>query len=256
MGVAVVEATCDGSGLCPAEQNQDCGLFGCEAAALVCDGGCADDPSACAAGEYCSAGICVTEKTDGSTCGSDAQCTSGHCVDGYCCDTACTDQCAACNVRRSEGTCTANLGATQGGRAACLGSGTCGAVCDGTNTTDCSFPSAEITCGDAKCDGGIISDTPSCNGEGRCAVGTISACPSLLCDGAECAEACVEDSDCPGDKICVDGGCIADPLIHADDKGSCGCRIPGQKSPWKPGEPLLLLAPLLLMAWRRRRVAP
>jgi hypothetical protein len=43
---------------------------------------------------------------NGSACGSDAVCASGHCADGVCCNNACSGTCEACNLAGSMGTCT------------------------------------------------------------------------------------------------------------------------------------------------------
>jgi hypothetical protein len=128
-GIATAEASCL-DGACPPVVQRDCTGYGCDASATQCAGPCATDPAACPAGEYCSAGLCVPTQTAGIPCGSAAECGTGNCVDGVCCDTACTDQCAACNVSGSVGTCTAAGGAPDGG--ACVAPNLINAVDEGT----------------------------------------------------------------------------------------------------------------------------
>ncbi len=252
-GTATLAAQCNGSGSCPDLQSQDCQTFDCNPSENVCDGPCATDPSACATGEYCSAGICVPLADDGAACGNDDQCESGNCVDGFCCSTACDAQCAACDVPGSEGTCRATTGTVRGGRDACAGVGACGASCNGTDQNACAFPGAALSCGGPTCAAGQVTDTPTCSGDGRCTPGVVSSCPSLACGSAsECATGCDSDEDCLGELICQDRVCVQDPLIDAVDKGSCGCRLPGARTPQNPSAPLILLAPLLLLVWRRR----
>lgn len=255
-GIATVEASCNGTGLCPVLQQQDCGAgVSCDSGGTLCDGACATDPDACASGEYCSAGVCVNLIPSGSTCADDSQCNSGNCVDGYCCSSACDSQCAACDVPGSEGTCTPVEGTPHGARAACEGSGSCAARCDGEDVTECSFPGAARACGAAVCESGVETAPSACDGEGRCARGEQTACESLLCDGTECSNTCQTDEDCPGNELCDGGACVTDPLIDAVDKGSCGCRIPGERTPGKSGWPLALLTPLALLVLRRRKAA-
>lgn len=252
-GVATLSATCDGSGTCPVEQEQDCGTIACDSAGDVCDGACANDPGACATSEYCSAGICVTLRDSGIACGADNQCAGGNCVDGVCCNTECTEQCGACNVPGSLGTCSPVTGGVVGGRPACSGSGTCAAACDGEDVRACAFPGSDTRCTTESCESGVERQAGRCGGDGTCVPGEEVACPTLVCNGNECATSCAEDDECFGELVCRDGACIPDPLIDAVDKGSCGCRVPGDPKPSQKGLPVLFLAPLIAFAWRRRR---
>ncbi|WP_245591992.1 choice-of-anchor A family protein [Cystobacter fuscus] len=80
----------------------------------------------------------------GSTCSSATNCLSGSCVDGVCCNTSCTEQCMACNVPGSVGTCSPVTGAPVGDRPACAaGDSVCGGSCDGTGAS-CSHPTSNI----------------------------------------------------------------------------------------------------------------
>ena len=251
---SVVEASCLGNGSCPAEQEQLCGNDGCDAKSKQCEGACAADKNACATAEYCSAGECVPRLPPASACANAAQCASNFCVDGVCCDKRCGDQCAACDVPGSVGTCTPVLGGAHGGRPACGGVGTCGAACDGTVVASCSFAGEQVSCGQAFCSAGVKGKAPTCDGEGVCAPSVTTACKSFACDGAACSTACSRDSDCVKEFECRKGECQPPLQIAAVDRGSCGCSVPGQRS-GTPRSVFLLLGLCAAAVLRRRRLA-
>ncbi len=249
--VAVVEATCQGDGRCPAEQRQACGSGISCTSGGICNGDCAAG-QACDTAEYCSAGVCVAKRPDGDACGGDDQCQSGFCTDGVCCASACGGQCEACDVPGSLGSCVAVSGSVRGGRAACEANGACGAECDGSNRNTCSFPGESETCGPAFCANGVHSDEQVCDGAGRCASPATETCTSYTCDGTECGTGCTTDADCTGENVCKDGVCEPNPLIDAKDEGTCGCRVPGGSgsgASW----PALAVALGALLGLRRRR---
>ncbi len=329
-GVATLGAACQGDGSCAPLQLQSCDPVGCDTNNVQCAGTCTID-SDCPSGNYCSAGICVPESSNGATCGAAAQCASGNCVDGVCCDTACTGQCASCDRAGAPGTCGPVSGAPRDGRPACPGSGACGGFCDGTNQNSCSMPNLDISCGVAFCAGGFSTAIPTCNGNGQCLIPTPTSCDPYECDssGLGCLSSCVADSDCALGLVCVDGACAqpspspdagnadsgtdasvstggrsspdaglggtggtgaslrdasaagaggraaggqsgsagkpsdagstadagspAKPrILNAQDRGSCGCRVPGSASTSR-SNPAPLLALLALLALRRRR---
>src|SRR5690606_34698064 len=161
----------------------------------------------------------------------------------------CDGQCADCDVPGSEGLCSPVTGAARGPRPACMGGGTCGAQCNGEDTTQCSYPQADVACGAPTCQAGAETAQAFCDGAGICPPGEATACSSLVCNGSQCADACETDEDCLGDLICENSACVVDPLINAGDKGSCGCRIPGD-SPRGGGSPWLLLLPVGFMLAR------
>jgi hypothetical protein len=251
---SVLEATCIGNGSCPAEQQQLCAQDGCDVRNKLCNGACAADKNACQKGEYCSAGECVAKLGPADVCANDAQCASNFCVDGVCCDKRCGDQCAACDVPGSVGQCTPVAGAAHGGRAACGGVGTCGAACDGTIVASCSFADNTVSCGDAFCSAGVKGAAPVCDGDGTCAPAKTTACSSFACDGAECSNACTEDSDCVKQFECRKGVCLPPVLIDAVDKGTCGCSAPGSRSR-APASLWVVLGLCGAVLFRRRRSA-
>jgi len=93
--VAVLAASCNGEGSCPAVQTQTCEPAGCDGDACIRQ--CEDDEG-CPGDRFCSAGVCVPLLELGATCAADRQCQSERCVDGHCCDSSCQGQCEACNV--------------------------------------------------------------------------------------------------------------------------------------------------------------
>src|SRR5439155_20142256 len=154
-GVAVLAASCEGTGSCPAEQDVSCPPYTCGPTA--CAGNCAVD-SDCLSGDYCAAGVCTPQGGPGLACGGTNQCASGECIDGVCCSTACNGQCQACDVPGSAGTCTNVIGAPHGARQACASDGSpCGGVCDRSSATACAYPATETSCRGASCSAGVAT---------------------------------------------------------------------------------------------------
>lgn len=248
---------------------------------------CSGD-SDCASNEYCdAAGKCRTQKAQGTACGADNQCATGHCADGACCDTACTGQCEACDVSGSTGTCSAVTGAPHGNRTACAGAGSaCGGSCDGNNRTQCAYPGASTACGTPNCAAGAAT-TSACDGQGTCAAGTPVDCAPYACGATACKTSCSGNTDCASGYTCSNSACIAatdagsDALADAGNdaladtgsdaaadagndaagppnssansgnKGGCACRAAGGEG--DGGAPLALLLGLVVLGWRRRR---
>ena len=223
---ATLAANCDGAGSCPAAMMQDCAPNACDGA--ICGGGCVDDVD-CTNGNYCSGGVCVTKKTNGTVCNALNECQSGFCADGVCCDGTCSQQCEACNLSGSEGTCSAVTGAPVGGRAACSGvGGSCGGMCDGSDRTGCSLPGSTVECEAARCESNTAYEAAVCDGAGMCGTPASNTC-ALGCAGDICAE-CVNDTDCNDPLLtCVSGRCVmpgadAGPGDAGNDAGQDGGR--------------------------------
>ncbi|MFI5299601.1 MAG: hypothetical protein ACHREM_16045, partial [Polyangiales bacterium] len=180
-----------------------CSPYLCEGAA-ACPSGCSKDGD-CTAGNYCKAGVCVVQLGNGSLCGAVDQCSSGKCVDGVCCNTACMSQCQACNVAGNVGTCVSTVGPVHPNaaalspsvaRAACAGSGKCGASCDGVDVANCHYTASGSPCGvSASCTAGIATPTGACDGSGTCNQGT-STCVPYVCGTTTCKSTCASDADC------------------------------------------------------------
>ncbi len=128
-GLSCVDGTCCTTGSCP-----DCSTCAnvmgqCSAVSNgTNDGGCV-------APAQCQGGGCIG-KTQGSICGLDGECASGHCTDGFCCNAACLGSCQACsNVLsgKPNGTCGDITHGTDpamecAGAQVCCGANNCGAV--------------------------------------------------------------------------------------------------------------------------------
>lgn len=166
--------------------NPSCGNYVCNGNQAACPTTCQTEAD-CISGYFCSGGACVAKLIAGAACGNGLDCQSGMCVDGVCCTSSCTDQCAACNVQGSAGTCTPVVGAPVGQRPACGGTGSCVGACNGTKTDGCTFPGGSTQCAPAKCENNIATTASTCNGAGVCNPGTDTPCGSAGCSGTVCA---------------------------------------------------------------------
>jgi hypothetical protein len=188
----------------------------------------------------------VTAAGNGARCATTADCASGFCVDGVCCESACTAQCAACDLPGSLGACVPVRGAPHGTRAACGGTGagsTCGAVCDGADSTGCHYPpGGTLACGVDACSGGVETHVSTCDGAGSCGDVPI-ACGNYGCGATACNQSCTTSANCAptaycqsgvcvprlplGAKCVVDGDCAS---AHCTDGACCGVASCGNGS--------------------------
>lgn len=157
---------------------------------------------------YCNAGHCASQKAYGEACGRFRECLSNACTDGVCCDSACSGSCQACNVPGSIGTCsTVPAGdAPHGTRAACSGSGTCGAVCDGSDVVACHYPTTTKACGADSCTAGVERRWSFCDGSGSCNDAPRSCAP-YACGTTSCRTDCTVDAHCAPGFRCTAGAC-------------------------------------------------
>jgi len=214
--------TCSPSGSCKKLTGQAC-LTPSECATGNCvDGSCCTSAS-CAAGQHCNflsnPGTCLSD--NGRTCTLGTQCGSGNCVDGYCCNSTCGGQCQACDIGGSLGTCIPVSGAVHGSRSACAGSGTCGAVCDGSDSTACHYPGSSKSCGSASCTAGVATPVGTCSGGGTCNQPTTS-CGAYSCSGSICLTSCTLDTDC------------ASTATYYCNAGTCTTKVANGGSCTKP----------------------
>jgi hypothetical protein len=145
----------------------------------------------------------------GTTCFSDASCTTGFCADGVCCDRACTGQCESCNESGSVGTCKLVTGAPRGKRTACAGTGSCAGTCDGASTS-CTFPTTAIACKAATCIGGSAVAASYCDGAGSCgATPASTSCGLFACGATACKSTCSVDADCVASAYCEGTTCVS-----------------------------------------------
>jgi hypothetical protein len=211
----VPEARCDGRGSCSGVgTGLSCAPFMCRPDGKACADRCSSSAD-CIAPDVCTNGSCG-QIGNGIPCHDAAQCQSGFCVDGVCCNAPCTEQCMACDLTASLGTCAqVTAGNPHGGRGTCAGAGTlCGGQCTAASATACSFPSAETVCRSATCTNGPNSaaqtSSASCDGAGSCGAGVTAACGIYMCAaGGVCATACAGDFDCEGGYSCQSGACQA-----------------------------------------------
>jgi hypothetical protein len=208
------EARCDGRGSCATAAALPCAPFLCRPDGTACADRCGGS-SDCVAPNQCSNGSCGPIG-NGLPCRDAGQCQSGFCVDGVCCNAPCGEQCMACDLTASLGTCAqVTAGNPHGGRGTCAGAGTsCGGQCTAASATACSYPAGETICRSATCTNASANASQTtaagCDGGGGCGAGVTTSCGLYMCAaGAVCASSCAGDYDCAAGYICQNGSCQA-----------------------------------------------
>ncbi|HVZ74593.1 MAG TPA: kelch repeat-containing protein [Polyangia bacterium] len=205
---------------------QSCAVKGKEGSCVNVIAGSQDLNSApaCNGSQYCdAAGTCQSGlKPNGLTCAAGTECGSNNCVDGVCCDSACGDDCYACNVVGSVGTCTGVVSGTTDGK--CVAPNYCSTTHTCTtgkkaNGTGCKL---DNECGSGNCVDGVCCDS-ACGGKCRsCAVpGSAGSCVPVP-DGMDLRKDCTGDPKCGGTcdgqgacrfiaagTVCAPAGCQA-----------------------------------------------
>jgi hypothetical protein len=158
---ATASRSCDGAGTCNPPSTSSCAPYLCETAGTKCKNTCAL-ASDCTSGYTCIGIACVALKSNGATCVSGIECSSGNCVTGVCCNTACGGTCMGCAVAPAVGTCT-NLPASAPDvvhgcsvTQACNGSGAC-LLATGQSCT------GDAQCASNNCKLAGMSGSGSCN---------------------------------------------------------------------------------------------
>jgi hypothetical protein len=164
----------------------------------------------------------IFDPTIAPACTMNSQCASQHCVNNVCCNTACTNQCFACNLPNSVGTCTAKPnGSGCDDNNKCTQTDTCQAgVCTGSNPKTCPpivdacRPSATCDSATGLCpvapintscsDGNVCNGDEKCDGKGVCKAGT----PMI----------CVASGACTTAGLC-------DPTLGCQTSGGQGCTV-------------------------------
>jgi MYXO-CTERM domain-containing protein len=199
------DLACSAAGECVPAQ-KPCSPFAC-ANGSTCASACTDSTE-CAQGEYCQAGVCVSQKALGVACGAATECAMGVCQDGVCCNEACTGQCQACDVASNPGTCTNVTGAPHGStRPTCSADPECGGTCDGNNPTACVNMPSTKACGQPTCQSGVAQSS-ACDGMGTCLPQPATPCKAFACGPTSCKESCAADTDCAQAYVCSSGECV------------------------------------------------
>lgn len=174
-------AQCNGTGKCVAPMPVSCSGHPC--IGTRCDIPCTSTPD-CASGLFCDGTRCAPQKTDGTACTADEQCSNAHCSsDKVCCDKACNSKCSAC-LQVSTG----------------MTDGKCSFVKAGSNhANDCP--------GAAKCNAGAtgVTPAPACDGAGACATAPDVVCTNYLCNPAttSCRTMCGSSAECTSSAYCT-----------------------------------------------------
>jgi len=223
------EARCDGLGSCvPSGPPLSCAPFVCRGDGKRCADSCAGNGD-CQLSASCAGGSCG-KFGNGLPCSDAGQCQSGFCVDGVCCNVACGDQCTACDVAGSLGTCAqVPSGSPHGARPACAATdAACAGQCTPASATACTYPAGETVCRSASCTepagGAVQTAAATCNGQGACGSGAATGCGAYLCGpGGACATSCAGDVDCAGGFACFAGHCQAKGMAAAPCTASSQC---------------------------------
>lgn len=227
-----------------------CSPYLCDGAAAVCPESCTFDVD-CDPESHCDNGVCLGNGVDGEDCEESVECASGNCVSGVCCDTQCDEDCAACDLPESLGTCSP---LAQGTPSTCAPFVCTGEAldCPATCTDDAACPAGTL-CEDGSCveDAGL-----ACDGD-HTLVDTdgseVDCSPYRCTDANTCRNFCASTADCAGSSTCnASGECAAPPSDESDDEGGCSCRIP-TRTPSGSWASWLLIAAALAAARRRRR---
>jgi len=239
-----------------------CAPYLCNGAIATCPNSCNFD-SDCSSGNFCDTGSCSLKKANGQLCDGNNECGSGICTDGYCCDEACINQCDACNITGSEGSCTVAAAASAGSPSCapyvCTGaSNSCPSTCSGDsdcsagnycnassqcvallpNGANCSATNqcaSSLCVDDYCCDNSCVNACDRCDifgSEGSCSAvaqgsGGDPACTPFLCNGvlATCPTTCTVESDCATGNYCNGGGsCTAKLVDGADCNSNSECQ--------------------------------
>jgi hypothetical protein len=222
-GILTPASYCDSSGSCPAVKAVPCASNVCTADNKSCASSCAG--VACGAGSYCDGTTCVPKKTSGP-CASSGECSTGFCADGVCCNTPCTEQCKACSLSGTSGTCTRlSTGAPASGHAVCAGSDTCAGSCNSTSDS-CVYPSASQKCGAAAtCSTDLTTVSFSaCDAKGACVPATQGCGSSSYCSNASCT-AKLNSGSCSNNVQCSSGNCTGGICCPANQTGCNGTCV-------------------------------
>jgi hypothetical protein len=157
-----------------------CAPFTCSEGA--CRTSCGSDAD-CASGHSCINGSCG-RKNNGANCTSDTDCATGHCFDGVCCSDDCRGPCVSCNLPGAQGTCMPIAAGVPDPHAGCQDTGpaSCGTsgLCDGAR--GCSRYDETTICMRGCAADGSEQTIVRCDGLGMCGHSReIVTCPTNRC---------------------------------------------------------------------------
>jgi hypothetical protein len=216
-GIETHASFCDGAGKCN-DVARSCGAFVCDGTGVACKTVCTT-PSDCAAGFWCTVGVCVPVADLGKECTSSAMCSTGNCVDGVCCATASCGAGSSCANVGHRGSCTKTLGTacTSGaecGSGFCVDGVCCGGECAG-QCEACDVPGRVGTCWP-------VAGDPH-GARAKCSDGGGDVCRALTCNGAKDALKCADFKN-GAETTCKPASCAAATFTatsYCDGAGTC-----------------------------------
>jgi hypothetical protein len=217
---ATTAGTCDGTGKCVGSATVQCAPYVC--ASSACKTTCASSAD-CTAGNYCDAtGHCVALLGNGTTCGGDAQCQSGHCVDGVCCASGSCPSGGSCNDPSNLGICSIKLGQPVVAGVPCASKGVaadgvcCNSACTGL-CESCNVAGLAGVCSPIP-NGGQPAAT-----HGTCpSSGTDATCKQSYCDGVQRGQCKYPD----GKVACGSASCVAGSYVSGGVCSGGGACVP------------------------------
>jgi hypothetical protein len=219
--------SCDGQGQCVPPPSGSCAPFKCSG--NRCAGSCTTSAD-CASPATCQNGSCGKKPT-GQECALAADCASGNCQQGICCSTTCTGACVSCAQPGTLGLCVAVPAGAADPSGSCRdqGAASCGTdgVCSGSPS--CRKYAPGTVCAAARCTGGTVTATSTCDGQGACLAGVSRPCDPYVCNAAvaDCYNSCTDGGQCAAGNLCQSGRCgkkgLAAPCTQASDCTSGFC---------------------------------
>ena len=206
-------STCDGNGTCKAGGTRSCAPQTCQNGS--CGTACTSDAQ-CLTGFFCEATSCRPKRALAAACDKASDCMSNNCAQGVCCNSACSQNCYACNLAGSVGTCTAAATGTDPlNQCATTAATTCGTdgQCDGAGA--CRLFASGTACGPGgSCTGNVETGARTCNGLGTCLVASSRACSPYVCGATSCLNSCTTAANCQAGNSCTGSACV--PMVPVD----------------------------------------
>jgi hypothetical protein len=159
------------------------------------------NPDGLGVGSACDdAGTCG--KAQGTSCGQDGECASGHCADGVCCTNACAGPCRSCNQPSAAGVCQ-GYAAGSDPELECAGGATCNGVGACGPQPIPNLANGQLCSGASQCSSGFCKDGVCCD---NACTSPCEACGSGTCltvKRSDDVPECAGTSTCNPKGICV-----------------------------------------------------